>query len=133
MSQTFAPWTDEQVQNLREFQIFQPMHPFTCGCESEILLVPTNAGWVCPKCGQAQDWAWDFMINGNALANHREMLKQVKWTETIHCSESFPWDGTKEDNQRISHPCAREIADHGETVTYECPHCKHRWTLELPE
>lgn len=130
MEQVNAPWTNEQVQNLKEFQIVQPLHPFTCGCKHGILLKPTNAGWVCPECGSTQNWAWDIMLDGSALANHKEIWKSMGRLPYISCSSTFPWDGNRE---FVLHPEAVVVADFGETVTYKCPHCKHSWTEELPE
>lgn len=91
MAKITAPFTDEQVDALHEWQagmvkidlpdggmIIQPIHPFTCcshnDCKrleqpNEGALIPTNDGWVCP-CGKyKQDWCHDFMIKPNlALA-----------------------------------------------------------------
>lgn len=77
-----APWTAEQVQNLLDFQQANYMHPFTCanrGDGSHIIvfgdlgtLVPTVRGWVCLCCDYTQDWAHDFMLNGEALRIARE-------------------------------------------------------------
>jgi hypothetical protein len=62
-----APWTDEQVKNLNDWQTAGIVHPFTCGgkrdgkdCRAD--LVATKDGWVCPeKCGYTQDWAHAMM------------------------------------------------------------------------
>lgn len=55
-----APWTDEQVVGLIERQL-APLHPYTCPFKnhSNLMLMPTNAGWVCPnrECEYTQDWA----------------------------------------------------------------------------
>jgi hypothetical protein len=74
-----APWTDEQVRNLREYQLSAHVHPFTCpnrgngkhfkmtGDRDLGVLVPTLLGWRCPDCDHWQDWAHDFMLDGRAL------------------------------------------------------------------
>lgn len=57
--QIYAPFTDEQVQKLNEFQKSRKMHPYTCmgefcdrsKTENEGILIATNQGWICP-CGQ---------------------------------------------------------------------------------
>lgn len=57
-----APWTDEQVKNLNDYQNSGRFHPFTCGnCRND--LVALNEGWTCPTpdCGYTQDWAHEFM------------------------------------------------------------------------
>ena len=74
-----APWNDEQVAKLNEFQRYTTMHPFTCGSnrhdvahvawaeehdEDNGQLVATNAGWICPVCNYTQNWAHDFMFEG---------------------------------------------------------------------
>jgi NAD+ synthetase len=74
-----APFTNEQVQNLNEYQKLGIVHPFTCcspenihECErscgkGEGILIATNNGWVCP-CGKyTQDWAHAFMANVSEL------------------------------------------------------------------
>ena len=60
-----APWTDEQVKNLNDYQGAGVFHPFTCGgtnCREDLVATPT--GWVCPKCDYTQNWAHDFMLTG---------------------------------------------------------------------
>jgi hypothetical protein len=75
-----APWSNDQVDKLNEFQTCGRMHPFTCGSghrsdmrHSAIAdalnsdlgqLIATRQGWVCPACSYAQHWAHDFMLNG---------------------------------------------------------------------
>lgn len=56
----------------------------------------------------------------------------------IHvCTADDPWTPAK--GERAEHPMAREEGDQqngypgGDIVTYVCPHCKHRWTAELPQ
>ena len=57
-----APWTDEEVARLNNYQNAAQFHPFTCPgdypeCEGQRELVATNDGWVC-KCGKyTQAWA----------------------------------------------------------------------------
>lgn len=73
MSETItAPFTDEQVRLLNEWQQHSTMHPFTCRRRTETphgyhdsrdfgVLVATRDGWVCRDCDYTQDWAHDFM------------------------------------------------------------------------
>ena len=61
-----APFTEEEVRKLNEFQQCGYVHPFTCGdSECREILTATNAGWVCKKCGYVQNWAHDFMVEQN--------------------------------------------------------------------
>lgn len=71
-----APWTEEQVAFLNEYQQVGFMHPFTCGnegCRND--LVATKNGWICsdPDCNYTQDWAHDFMANGKFVAAQLRM------------------------------------------------------------
>lgn len=84
MNKINAPFSDEQVILLNQYQSIEP-HPFTC-CSpeniseclraskeidgqiidgvSEGILVATNEGWICP-CGKyTQDWAYKKMLSG---------------------------------------------------------------------
>lgn len=62
-----APWTDEQVEKLNDFQTCGRVHPFTCPGNSrcpQLKLTATNEGWVC-ACGEyKQNWAHSFMARG---------------------------------------------------------------------
>lgn len=62
-----APWTDEQVTSLNEFQAFPLFHEFTCGTENcRATLRATKDGWVCDACkSYTQDWAHQFMADGS--------------------------------------------------------------------
>ncbi len=67
-----APFTQEQVETLNEFQQMGMMHPFTCmgiRCKNRLeqkdegLLKATTERWVCP-CGEyTQKWAHGFMAD----------------------------------------------------------------------
>lgn len=72
MAQVSAPFSEDQVLSLNEFQQSNFVHPFTCGSghrtdeahgEERGRLLATTAGWVCPPCGYTQDWAHDWMAN----------------------------------------------------------------------
>lgn len=64
IEQVRAPFTDDQVESLNNFQAARLMHPFTCGVCREPLFA-TVAGWVCPtfQCPYTQAWAHGFMAN----------------------------------------------------------------------
>lgn len=69
-----APFTDEQVKNINEYQKHPSFHPFTCcshdGCtrnetNNNGLLVATNTGMEC-SCGKwKQKWVHKFMAENN--------------------------------------------------------------------
>lgn len=65
-----APWTEDQVINLNDYQAAGVMHPFTCANRGKGehslfgVLIANTDGWNCPECDYAQDWAHDFMVNG---------------------------------------------------------------------
>lgn len=71
MSQINAPWTDEQVSALNNFQRAGKMHPFTCANRGDGShrehngdlggLEATPEGWVCVSCDYTQTWAHDLM------------------------------------------------------------------------
>lgn len=82
MSETIhAPFTDEQVRVLGQWQEGRGIHPFTCGGEHPragaavdaivtraVVLIPTNEGWLCPEgCGYTQTWAHAFMADPDVL------------------------------------------------------------------
>lgn len=78
--QIFAPFTDEQVKGLNEYQHSGAFHEFNCGNENhpkgeDKILIATNEGWICPNCGYKQKWAWEAMANGgmkNAMSDWRK-------------------------------------------------------------
>lgn len=74
-----APWTAEQVNNLRKRQLEPSLHPYTCEkCGS--VLYPKASGWKCSKngCDYIQDWAHASDANGEfqSLADLGKKLGQ---------------------------------------------------------
>lgn len=74
MSIIKAPFTDEQVKNLNDYQESGIMHEFTCGNQNHPMgqarcLVATKDGWVCPGCNYTQDWAHDWMADPSIRAS----------------------------------------------------------------
>lgn len=63
----YAPWTDQQVENLNLLQRHPNFHGYTCGSDVHLehqLLIATNDGWICPlKCDYSQKWASDWALN----------------------------------------------------------------------
>ncbi len=51
------PFTIEQIEKLNLHQQSGEFHPYTCGNNSEHILVATENGWICPECDYTQDWA----------------------------------------------------------------------------
>lgn len=62
MEKTEPPWTDEQVEKLREWQACGWVHPFTC-CRHTTMEVEPD-GFHCPDCKRVQKWAHSFMLDG---------------------------------------------------------------------
>ena len=65
-----APWTEDQVKSLNEFQKSGFVHPFTCGNDKcphpryeHSILIAREDGWHCPKCAYTQNWAHKFMTD----------------------------------------------------------------------
>jgi hypothetical protein len=68
MKNITAPFTQEQIVYLNQFQVAGVMHPFTCRDHIEVSLVATESGWICPtECDYTQNWAHDFMADGSAV------------------------------------------------------------------
>jgi hypothetical protein len=74
MSDTIAaPWSDEQVIKLNDYQQCGWVHGYTCvnrgnpshfGTGSEGLLEARNDGWHCDVCGYHQTWAHAGTFHG---------------------------------------------------------------------
>lgn len=60
-----APFTEEEVESLNGYQESGYGHPFTCGNNSDHILVATREGWVCPECDYTQRWAHKFMTDNS--------------------------------------------------------------------
>jgi hypothetical protein len=69
---TKAPFTDEQIKNLNEYQKLDIVHKFTCGNDhnGERTLIATDSGWVCPTCDYKQDWCHTFMLNVESIKDN---------------------------------------------------------------
>lgn len=69
-----APWTDEEVRSLSEYQACEYFHSFT-HCDHQTLIA-TKDGWVCPKCSNSdQKWCHIWMANGDWRESARESEK----------------------------------------------------------
>jgi hypothetical protein len=57
----------------------------------------------------------------------------------IVCTRDHPWDKVERKSVRVIHPDADEVGEQrdgwpaGDMQTYECPHCGHRFEIELPQ
>lgn len=76
----FAPFTQQQIEDLWEYQQFGYFHPFTCGKRDEHpdqddILIPTQGGWICPSCDYEQNWAHSFMVR--PLLN--SLIEAMNW------------------------------------------------------
>jgi hypothetical protein len=69
-----APWTDEEVANLKAFQECGFYHAFMDG--QGHTLIPTNEGWVATARGPVvQDWCHEYMLDGTAVECAMENFK----------------------------------------------------------
>lgn len=71
-----APWTEDQVRSLNEYQASGCMHPFTCHCRGS--LVAQTDGWKCPStCDWKQTWCWDWMADWSwkSMEDFQQRLK----------------------------------------------------------
>src|SRR5678809_426457 len=89
----FAPWTEQQVQALNEFQNCRMVHPFTCGSGDRTdakhsayqaehggdfgQLVATVNAWICPSCDYTQDWAHSSMTDPAFLKASSELWEKM--------------------------------------------------------
>lgn len=79
-----APWTDDQVSVLNQFQSGRLFHPFTCGGDRTDAahrayqaehggdfgqLVADKDGWHCPVCDYRQNWAHGFMADRDVIGH----------------------------------------------------------------
>lgn len=76
MNKITAPFTPEQVKNLRAWQESDYVHPFTC-CNHQTMTVEMD-GFHCPKCGTVQTWCHDFMASGRLPRQFK--LPDIKMT-----------------------------------------------------
>lgn len=60
-----APFTEEQVKNLNEYQNLGIVHEYTCRNEHYYsrVLIATTQGWICPNCDYKQSWAFASTTN----------------------------------------------------------------------
>jgi hypothetical protein len=57
--------------------------------------------------------------------------EQIPNGERYICTADAPWDPTK--GRRACHPDAVKTYSGDYYDEYQCPHCGHVWTQELPE
>lgn len=74
----YAPWSEEEVELLKEWQTCGFVHPFTYGMDdgSVVDLIPTKDGWIAQEGGPiVQNWVHEFMF-GDSWKNRVEKFKQ---------------------------------------------------------
>lgn len=89
-----APWDDDTVSALMEWQGNRIVHPYTCPRDhrdlvtghidrSEQKLEATDAGWICPSegCGYTQRWAHAMSADRRMLDLLHDQLEDLaKWS-----------------------------------------------------
>lgn len=77
-----APWSEEQIAELKKWQASKEVHPFTSA--EHAVLLPSKEGWVAKEGGPVvEDWAWDFMLDGSFRERVEDNLKKV-FEEPLH-------------------------------------------------
>lgn len=62
-----APFTEEQINNINDYQNRGMFHPFTCTTGSHTLIANAD-GLYCPNCPDYhQDWVHDGMADGSIV------------------------------------------------------------------
>jgi len=75
-----APFSEEQVASLREFQECGVLPGYTCQhCGS--MLLPIKIGLSCPEHGVTQSWAVGFTTNGSWCDHAIDMLELIEELE----------------------------------------------------
>lgn len=89
-----APWTEEIVSALNDYQRSGMFHPFTCPAHlsGEHILVAKSAGWYCgdQSCSYHQTWAHAFMADRTTLAQHFRDAAQAKRSAAYLASQVQP-------------------------------------------
>ena len=83
-----APFNEEQVKNINEYQTDGMMHPFTCPCDhddgaetehiAEHLLIADKKRLYCGDCDYEQFWVHDFMADGSANKALAKLVEEKK-------------------------------------------------------
>jgi hypothetical protein len=105
----YAPWTDDEVESLNQYQRSGVMHPFTCG-RSHSSLIATNDGWICPNCEYTQDWCHEFMC-------YPDWKMENKMKKCDRVVEGYDYD--------------RIVDDCNDCVIIKTKDDKKRWYVEL--
>lgn len=80
-------FTPDEVKSLNGYQEARYFHPFTCGSgnrtdehhlDREGVLVATEDGWKCPYCDYTQDWAHEWMKNGEWESSRKTMTMSMQ-------------------------------------------------------
>jgi hypothetical protein len=85
-----APWDDDTVDALDDYQHVRIGHPYTCPRDhrdpdtgridrGEVVLDSTEDGFICPVegCGYTQRWAHALSANRRWIAHRREELERI--------------------------------------------------------
>jgi hypothetical protein len=64
-----APWTEDQVEWLENWQENDNYHPYTCVCGYS--LQPSSKGWYCEYCDYKQNWCHDFSAMNHVQPDYK--------------------------------------------------------------
>lgn len=77
MKQIKAPFTQDQVNHINEFQESGIVHEFTCPNDRSILFA-SQTGLGCPVCDYEQDWVHDVMADGSMLRVQSGLMQSMR-------------------------------------------------------
>ena len=85
---TVAPFTEDQVNSLNDFQHVGYYHPVTCGNNCRANLIARKDGWHCPTCDYTQSWAHGYMANWYWKTEYEEAINYPRAKDPWVCPEN---------------------------------------------
>ncbi len=97
-----APFTEDQVKAITEYQQESPWHQYTCYTDSQHpTLVASTDGLICNECGHVQNWVFASTADGSWKTNYNDLTKHY---EDRLCQLAQKWRETH-DGELISQYC----------------------------
>jgi hypothetical protein len=76
----YAPWSDEQVENINYYQQAGAFHPFTCRCPHPVRnsrLKAFSERLFCEHCKFEQLWVFPHMADGSAMKSWEDGMRKI--------------------------------------------------------